>query len=387
MAVRGAAELGGAVDGAVFAPSYRLLKRVTIPSIMRNLPAGTVRFCAGDQELRFANGARAYCMGVDRTPEERILGLNLGWAVWDEAGASSNEEIVGLITERLRVGPADLRFVALFTSPHGHPWLLQWSSEGVHVVRATTYSNTHLDAGYIRMLEREYPPGSDLHRQEMLGEIVSRTGLVYGDVFSRAAHCVRWDGAVGDSYVLTVDPGYRASAWLAWQRIAMGPWVVVREWLPEGQTTDEAAARVRRDMGHPPRRVIMDTPSRQNSRLHVNDYEAIRDAFGSSCEVRVLGGVERSSDWRHKSVIAGLSSGALKIATQLAPARVGHNERGLVYSLETMEWPRESSRDEKPDQKDRRKHVVDALEFGAAILTPPSLARAEQRQKHYSAAA
>jgi hypothetical protein len=46
-----------------------------------------------------------------------------------------------------------------------------------------------------------------------------------------------------------------------------------------------------------------------------------------------------------------------------------------------MEWPHPSSRVEKPDEKDSRKHVIDALEFGAAILTPPQMARAEDRRR------
>jgi hypothetical protein len=129
----------------------------------------------------------------------------------------------------------------------------------------------------------------------------------------------------------------------------------------------------------------MDTPSRQNSRLHVNDYEAIKDVMGMSCTVRVLGGHERSADWRHKSVIAGLRGGALRISSDLCPARIGHGERGLVHSLEALEWPQESTRDESQDKKSPLKHVIDALEFGAAVLTPPSLARSEERAARYHA--
>lgn len=386
MALRGAAEHGG-LDGAIFAPSFRLLQRVTLPSVERAAPRGLFRFRPGDQALQFVNGSKVYLMGVDRTPVERILGMNLAWAVWDEAGASRSGEIVGLVTERLRTGDPARRFLALFTSPHGHGWLSDWASSGVQVVRASTYENTFLDSEYIAALEREYPPGTVLHRQEMLGELVSKMGRVYGDVFSRAAHTVPVTMSRADPYVMSVDPGYRASAWLAWQRSSSGIWVVTREWLPEDETTEDSARKVRRDMGHPPGRVLMDTPSRQNSRLHVNDYEAIRDVFGQSCAVRVLGGHERSSDWRHKAVIAGLRGGQLRISEELCPARIGHGERGLVHALEAFEWPQVSTRDEKPDQKSPLKHVIDALEFGAAVLTPPSLARQEDRAKHYSSVA
>jgi hypothetical protein len=123
----------------------------------------------------------------------------------------------------------------------------------------------------------------------------------------------------------------------------------------------------------------MDTPSRQNSRLHINDAQALRDIFGKRTQVRVLGGHERSRDWRHKSVIAGLASGQLVISSALATARAGSNERGIVHALESFEWPSESSRDERHDEKSGLKHVIDALEFGASVLTPPKLARVEDR--------
>ncbi len=386
MVLRGVAENPG-VDGAIFAPSFRLLKRVTLPSIQRVLPSELYSWRPADQELRFVNGSRVYCMGVDRTPAERILGMNLGWAVWDEAGASRDGDIIGLITERLRAGNSSKRFVALFTSPHGFSWLPQWADEDeVEVIRASTYENTFLDRGYLEMLEREYPPGSLLHRQEMLGEFVSRAGRVYGDVFSRALHTVDWEGSSSGPYILSVDPGYRASAWLAWQRAPSGAWVVVQEWLPEGEATEDSARKVRRARGRPPERVLMDTPSRQNSRLHVNDYEAIVDVFGASCKVRVLGGHERSSDWRHKAVLAGLRSGALRLSRRLCPARIGQDERGIIHALETMEWPDESTRSERMEEKSPLKHVADALELGAAVLTPPKLARSEDRAGHLRAA-
>jgi hypothetical protein len=218
----------------------------------------------------------------------------------------------------------------------------------------------------------------------MLGQWIAATGLVYGDVFSRAAHSSAYTGS-SDAYVLTVDPGYRASAWLAWQRPALHPrpWVVVREWLPEQETTEDSARRILREMGAPPSQVFTDVPSRQNSRIHVNDTQAIADVFGSRARIRVLGGHERSSDWRHKAVIAGLRSGMLRVSERLCPARIGPGERGLVHALETAEWPHPSTRVEYQDDRDPRKHVLDALEFGAAVLTPPKLSRSEDRASRY----
>jgi hypothetical protein len=379
--VRGIAAHPGE-DGAIFAPSFRMLERVVLPTIRSVIPSELYTYHPHAQCLRFVNGSVVWLMGVDRQPAQRIIGMNLAWAVFDEAGASTDGQIVRLINQRLRRGNPARRFLALFTSPHGHGWLSDWSEDGVDLVNASTYDNPHLSREYIAELERDFPPGTHEHEQELLGRFVSLTGRVYGHVFSRAAHSHPFAGD-RTPYVLTVDPGYRASAWLAWQRPAIHPrpWVVVREWLPSEETTEASARRILADMGARPERVLMDVPSRQNSRIHVNDYEALVDTFGRGCHVRILGGHERSSDWRHKSVLSGIGSGALKVSERLCPARITHGERGLVHSLETLEWPHPSSRVERQDEQDPRKHVIDALEFGAAVLTPPRLARSEDRHR------
>lgn len=387
MVLRGVA-LHPGEDGAIFAPSFRLFLQVVLPTIRWVVPGELYRWHTKDQCLEFINGSRVWCLGTDRDPEQRIVGMNLAWAVYDEAGASKKGQIVRLINQRIRKGNQQRRFLALFTSPHGHGWLSNWASDGVHVVNASTYDNTNLSPEYIKELEIDYPPGTPLHEQEMLGKFVSRQGLIYGSVFSRSEHCVPFAGDASP-YVLTVDPGYRASAWLAWQRspVHPRPWVVVREWLPEDEVTEESAKRVKREMGGSPARVICDTPSKQNTRLHINDTDALRDVLGRRTKVRVLGGHQRSSDWRHKSVISGLRSGMLRISERLGPARITQGERGLVHALETIEWPHPSSRIEKRDEQDPRKHAIDALEFGASVLTPPKLARSQDRFPRQSQAA
>jgi hypothetical protein len=355
-----------------------------MPAFRETVPNDLYSWHPHEGEIRWVNGSVHYCMGVDRQPEERIIGMNLASACWDEMGASKNGGIVGLVMSRLRTGDPQRRFLAGFTTPHGHGWLEDWSAKNVHVIGATTYENTHLDDEYIARLEEEYPVGSKIWRQEMMGEFVSKTGKVYGDVFSRVEHCTSWEPGYESAYVLTVDPGFRASGWLTWHWNGnAGHWSVHREWTPEGETTEVSARRVKREMNRLPKKVYMDTPSK-SSRLHENDLMALRDVF-PGVPVRPLGGHERSSDWRHKAVLAGLSSGRLKVSEGLCPSYVGKDERGLVHALETLEWPKESTRDERQPEQDPRKHIVDALEFGAAVMTPPKLARTQDRAKHLRA--
>jgi len=386
-ALRGAIEHPGEA-GAIFAPSLRLFTRVVLPTWQAIVPAELYRWRPGDACIEMVNGSSIYCLGVDRNPQERIVGMNLAWAVFDEAGASKDPRIVRLIGQRLRRGDPARRFLALYTSPHGHGWLSDWAHErredggpAVSIVRATTYENTHLSPEYIRELEQDYPPGTTIHRQEMLGEFVSATGLVYGDVFCRADHAHEAEYTYTAPYELGVDPGYRASGWVAMQQQPSGRWVAVREWTPGGEFTEITAARIVEEMGKPPRQVYCDTPSKQNSRLGIPDHQVMQQVFGGRCQITVAGGARRSSDWRHKAVIGALSRGDLGVSTAICPLRVSHDERGLVYSLETLEWPDESTRSERQDVTDPRKHIVDALEFWAAYRLPPRAGSSEDRAR------
>lgn len=375
------------VNGAIFCPTFTLLRRVVLPVWQRVCPMDLYDWREDRQEIIMRNGVVIYCLSTKRL--EYVVGLNLGWVLMDEAGSEKKGEIVGLLMARIRAGDANVnRHLGIFTSPHGHGWLKEWSERtlddgapAVHVVRSTTYSNPYLPEDYVRNLEIEYPVGSRLHRQEMLGEFVFQTGLIYGDIFSKSSHTVDWHGDSSGEYVLSVDPGYRASAWLVWQKNAKdrNQWVVVDEYLPEDELTEVTARQILRERGRPPAQVYCDTPSKQNSRTHINDVDAMRDVFGQRARIHIVAGYQRATDYRHKAVIAGLSSGRLRISTQLTISRATSTERGLVHSLESAEWPAETTRDERRDPSSRLWHVLDALEFGAAVLTPPKMARSQDR--------
>jgi len=73
------------VDGAIFAPSYRLLRRVVLPKFFELCPKELYQWTEFRQELLFANGVRVYCLSTMRIDD--VVGLNLGWILMDEAGA------------------------------------------------------------------------------------------------------------------------------------------------------------------------------------------------------------------------------------------------------------------------------------------------------------
>lgn len=364
------------INGAIVTPSFRIFRQVVLPLWRRIVPAPLYTWRAADGEIVLRNGSVIYCVGVDRA-EERIIGLNLGWAVGDEVGAMRDGRVAGLLMQRIREGAEDQRHLSLFTSPHGFSWLSDWAvqraSSGeaiVDVVNASTYSNPFLSRGYVRDLEIDFPPGSLLHRQELLGEFVARTGLVYGDVFGeRSTRLVDLEYDPALPYALGWDPGSRASGVVAVQRGMGGRHIVVREWTPDGQYTEDTAAAVLRDMRRAPAIVYMDTPSKLNTRTGITDVRALRAAFPGA-KVRVLGGHARSSEWRHRALVGALRRGHLLFSRSLTP-RVDRGSRGIVRALETLSWADESTRIERADSKDPVKHVVDALEFYCAIELPP----------------
>lgn len=377
------------VAGALLAPDFKLFKRVTLPAWREIVPKEAYRWRAADQEIHLYNGTVIYCMGCDKA-EDRVVGMNLGWAGMDEAGAARNDRIPGLLIQRIRIGDPARRFLAMVTSPHGHGWLKEWSEKrdekgmpAVHITRATTYDNPHLSEEYIRNLEIEFPKGTLLYEQELLGKFVALTGFVYGNIFDRERHMVDVSFDATRPYDLGWDPGSRASGVIAFQRFH-GRHVAVMEWTDDGEFTEDTARRIKSETGKSPRHVYLDTPSKLNTRAKIDDAKALRAIFGLGCKVVVVGGRLRSSDRRFRSVSYGLSSGALAFSRKLLDER--SNNRGIVKALEMLQWPDESTRVEKQDEKNRLKHIVDALEFYSVKNIVPRYGNSIDRAKMREAA-
>jgi hypothetical protein len=375
------------VAGAIMAPTYRLFQRVVLPTWRALVPSQLYRYRPGDQCIDLVNGTRIFCLGTNRAIE-RVIGLNLGWAAMDEAGVARDDEVARMIMQRIRIGDPRHRALALFTSPHGFGWLKDWSEQrdlngrdAVDVVRATTYQNPHLPIEYIADLEVEFPPGTMIHRQELLGEFVVATGLVY-DMFSRVAHITPAFDNFDAPYALGWDPGSRASGVLAFQRQA-GAHVAVRQWTPSDRFTDDVARDVLRDMGRSPRAVYLDTPSKLNTRTGITDVEAIQAVFPRA-KIQVLGGRRRSSEYRHRAVSSALRRHELVFSDSLLPGRISLDERGLIHALESLAWSDTSTRKERVDDSDPLKHIIDALEFYVSAVLPP---RYSDPQTHINARA
>ena len=350
------------------------------------VPPQLYHYHPGEQLIEMANGTTIYAMGTNKA-RSRLRGYNLGWACMDEVGAEPDGMVPRLIMQRIRIGNPDLRHLLMVTSPAGHRWLQDWAEQKgadgqplVDVVRASTYDNRHLGEDYLAAMEVDFPVGTPLHLQEMMGEFVSKTGRVYGDVFDRARNLVDHSHDWNRPYDLGWDPGARASGVVAFQ-IFGGVHVAVREWIPDGEYTEDTATRIRQDMGRSPRSICLDTPSRLNTRTGITDVAALRAVFDRSTDVKVLGGRRRSSAYRHRAMTSALARGSLAVSRDLVRDRVGHAERGLVHALETLEWAEDSTRSERVDDKSPLKHVMDACEFYVARTIPPQFGDSVERAK------
>ena len=390
LALRAACRSPG-VPGILANATYTLLEDTTLAEWFSLVPSQCYEWHAAKHRLELWNGTTIYCRSTDQALK-RIAGINAGWCVFDEAGLARDAKAVKMLAQRIRVGDPRKRFLAIVTSPRGFEWLEEWcgktrkdGSPAVHVVRATTYDNPHTGEEYKAELEQDFPKGTPEHAQEMGGEFIHRTGLLYGDVFVPARHVVPLSYDYERPYDLGWDPGSRASAQVAIQELRPGLFVVVREWLPTGEWTEDTALRIERDMGKAPRRVYLDTPSKLNTRTGLNDVEALIQAWGRRTDVLVSGGRMRETDYRETSVRTAFNRDALAISSALIREAAGAEDRGLVRALRTMPYKAESTRDEKVDEKDPRRHVLDSLEFAVVQLIPPRFYDPGERRRRLEA--
>jgi len=146
---------------------------------------------------------------------------------------------------------------------------LVYEAPADHVIHATSFDNPYVRRGWARGLESQLSPR--YARQEIYGEWVAQEGLIWGtaqpDVDWPAGnrHHHRYDPS--RPWVLAGDLGLR-SAWIAVQtvpaidergvRVSQHPPVdvVVAQWCPSHEGTQQTLARIEQDMGSRPALVI-----------------------------------------------------------------------------------------------------------------------------------
>ena len=176
----------------VFAPSYKVLKRATLPAYLRFFHAlGLGRFKRGDLVYEIRNGANVFFGSCDNP--ESLEGLHVRAAHGDEIGQDSVSLTVWE-TVRRRLGFYEGRFLGT-TTPYNLGWLKRsvvdpWkagNAPDVDVVSFSSIANPAYPEEEFKRRKKEMAAWA--FRMFHLGQFERPMGLVY-DVYDEERHVV-----------------------------------------------------------------------------------------------------------------------------------------------------------------------------------------------------
>lgn len=164
------------IRGIMIAQNYRALTLVLIREIKIRCGEFGIRFNhnKGNNEILFENGSVLY--GFTAESPDAILGLTeMDMLTMDEA-AYCNEEIYNNAKDRLRGGKYK-PMTRLISSPNSMSKVQNWFSglckkHNDCVIHATSLDNPFTSDGFKRELKERYGEGSNLYKQQVLGEIL-----------------------------------------------------------------------------------------------------------------------------------------------------------------------------------------------------------------------
>jgi len=168
--------------GAFLAPNYPQLRQAFAPHFTMYLTQSglhsKIQWHRADNIITWHNGSSIFLRSVQEP--EAILGLDLAWAVCDELGLW-NERAWDYLQTRMRQ-PGYPHLIRGGYTPKG---AAHWTaarlapSENIEIIRAALMDNPSITQDVLDRLRAEYGEGSDLWRQEVLGEFVAWSGLIY----------------------------------------------------------------------------------------------------------------------------------------------------------------------------------------------------------------
>lgn len=208
-------EAGTGTIGGIFANTYQQLNQATLPELWKafeeiNFEYGR-DYIFGEMPPKFWRGFRskfgkkhnnvlsvrewgqAICRSLENY--ENIRGIELGWAVQDEA-RNAKREAFDVVIGRLRCPLARRRTYRIVTSPNGYDWLYEVLVEEPdkkpelraerRLIHTKTTDNPTLDEHYINTMLSMYDPR--FAQQEIEGKFVLiASGQVYHQ-FNRVHH-------------------------------------------------------------------------------------------------------------------------------------------------------------------------------------------------------
>lgn len=164
------------IRGIIVAQSYRALTKVLIQEIRTFCDWSHIEYAynKGANEIHFANGSQLFAYSAENP--NAVLGLSeISLLAIDEA-AYTPEEMYNFCRDRMRGGKYK-SMTRLISSPNSTAKVQNWFSNLVKkypdkVVHATALDNCFTSEEFKAELRERYVEGSNLYRQQVLGEIV-----------------------------------------------------------------------------------------------------------------------------------------------------------------------------------------------------------------------
>jgi len=359
------------VEGAYVAPTYPMAEDLGFRAFLALCDELGIRHKENKAKLK----VWVY-MGEDPTwtlihflsgdKPDSLKGLNLGWALVDEAGMC-DVEVWKQLLARVRV-PCPLSQLIVIGTPEGGPgsWFGQVAEFGPEgekaqrLIRARTADNTTLPPEYLANMKSRYTEEEFLGYCE--GYFVAAGGQIYR--FDAKRHVRPWHAAdrTGDIQIFA-DFNVQKVVWLL-AHVHNGVAHVFDEVVSQNKYTDEQAASTKERLwqwGFDPTGL----PMFHDSNTSKKSASARRDEVSSSDVIEVKKAGFRSKAQRQNPPVRDRISSVnamLKAGTLFVDPRC----KELIASLSTQ------GRDSKgqPDKSTGLDHAVDALGYGIHYQWP-----------------
>lgn len=368
------------LPGIIVSPTWRMLKRTTLPTFKSICPEGLIADeKIQDGYIRLSNGSLVYCGSADHAGS--LEGINLGWAWVDEARLVSREAF-DVIVGRVRDRRATLLQTCVTTTP-AMGWLSEFfdGRAGRDSFHGSTRENAHnLAPGFIDRLLATYSK----RKAEALveGRFTVLTGAVYEDL-DESRHRVEWRWTPKHRTAIFMDFGVAAPAVIFAQVLTRQDWdangrelpagaiVVFGEMTPDQTPTVRLMPQVKAFLAGRDVHALYCDPAgnaREQS-TGIPQVETVREHLPG---VDVRWSTDHASRWIPNGValVQGALSpgdGSLPRLYIDGPLWTAPGRRGLVKSMRGYSYPERadgSQASDMPIKDGVYDHINDALRYG-----------------------